>query len=135
MRKGFTLVELLVVISIVAIVLGMLFGVIGGCSVSDGSRVGTITQFSKTGLIWKTYEGELVMGGVKSTLNTDGGSSMVANTWQFSVSKGNQEMIDKIQSAMDKAKPIRLTYHRYFWLWPWTASTNYLIKDVVEIKE
>jgi prepilin-type N-terminal cleavage/methylation domain-containing protein len=133
MSKGVTLLELLVVLAIVVILSSMMFGITGGCSISDGTRVGTITQFSRTGIIWKTQEGELVMGGVRRGINSDGGSTSVANIWQFSVPKNDKAMIDKIQAAMDKAEPVRLVYHRYFFLWPWTASTDYLIEDVQEI--
>jgi hypothetical protein len=40
-----------------------------GCShnYSDGYRVGYVRKFSRKGLIWKSWEGELLLGGVVST--------------------------------------------------------------------
>jgi hypothetical protein len=133
-NKGATLIELLVIIVIVGSILGLIGVGIGGCSVSDGSRVGTITKFSHKGVVWKTYEGELNCGGLKNSLGSDGKSSMVSNLWEFSVAKDNKEIIDKIQSAMDKNIPVKLTYHQYFVVMPWTADTDYLITEVKEVQ-
>lgn len=134
-KNGFTLIELLVVIAIVSILFVMVAGGIGGCSVSDGSRVGTITKFSHKGVIWKTYEGEMNCGGMRSGTNGEGISTLATNIWEFSVEKNNKKIIDEIQSAMDENYPVKLTYRQKFLVMPWTADTTYFITEVKTIKK
>ena len=38
-----------------------------GCgNYSNGNRVGNITKFSEKGIIWKTWEGQLHLGGISN---------------------------------------------------------------------
>jgi hypothetical protein len=65
--------------------------VLSGCfDYSDGSRVGVVTKLSRKGLICKTWEGQMNLGGMKTVTVTssDGKSSMdqtVPNTFDFTV--------------------------------------------------
>lgn len=98
MKKGITLIELMIYVAIVSLILAVALGSSGGCSVSDGTRKGTLTKFSSKGRIWTTYEGELVMGGFKS----DGEGKMQANVWEFSVHTDNPDK-DAIVATLNEA--------------------------------
>jgi hypothetical protein len=77
-------------LALVALMASML---VGCGEYSDGERVGTIQKFSRKGLIAKTWEGEMLLGGLKrktvSGTDSNGGStsstSMVANVFEFTV--------------------------------------------------
>ena len=63
---------------------------LAGCGeYSDGVRIGTIQKFSYKGLVAKTWEGEMLLGGLKRKTSTDSNgnssTSMVANIWAFTV--------------------------------------------------
>lgn len=81
---------------------------------SEGDRVGHITKFSLKGNIFKTYEGELVMGGLRS--NGEGGSE--ANVFRFSLDasrnrgENTQDLSAVIYAAMDTDKKVKLHYHQ-----------------------
>jgi prepilin-type N-terminal cleavage/methylation domain-containing protein len=127
-RGAFTLIELLVVVAILAILFGLIGGCAGGCSISDGTRKGSLTKFSKKGIIFRTLEGELVMGGFKQTASGSG-----ANVWDFSVRQDNpnkDEIAGKLNMAIEQDIPVTLKYKQSLIVMPWNAGTTY---DITEI--
>lgn len=132
MRKGVTLIELLVVIAIV-LMLGAIL--VGGksCAVmsipivySEGERTGVVQKFSSKGLVWKTWEGEMRMGGMV----TDANGSMVADVFHFSVEKDKTDIVQKVTKAMSSSRRVSLTYQQMVMNGSWTAKTQYLVYDV-----
>ena len=101
------------------------------CDYSDGSRVGTITKFSKKGIAFKTWEGELVMGGMRSHTDTDGNSSVVANVFVFSVT--DESVVPKVQQLLDNGHRAKLVYHQILFHNPTSQQTSYAITDVVDL--
>lgn len=86
-KSGYTLAELLVVLVVMLIVLGIINA---GCKkiirTGEGKRVGVVTKFSNTGIFINSFEGELNMGGIRSSVNSDGNSMTIPNVWRFSCS-------------------------------------------------
>lgn len=123
-NKGFTLIKGLVCFAILSILFAIVLGGISGCSVSDGFRVGTISKFTNKGLFNKSWEGELVMGGVVNR----GESGMVANLWRFSTL--NKEMVDKINQAASSGKRVKIIYKQTFFRNPFVRDTTYLVQSV-----
>lgn len=80
---------------------------LGSCTenYSNGERVGMITQFSRTGLIFKTWEGHLNM--TQTGMNT-------SQAFNFSIDKGNErsELIAQIDSAATYGWLVKLRYHQ-----------------------
>lgn len=97
MKKAFTLIELIVVVAILAILLSFAGAVIGGCSVSKGSRVGVISKLSYKGNLFKSWEGELMLGRGESS-----------NTWEFSVR--DDKIVDSLKDAMRSGSRVELEY-------------------------
>ncbi len=96
-----------------------LFAPLAGCiDYSDGDRVGTIVKFSKKGIICKTWEGELLVGGMKRVTqsstdangNIHSSSSMALNVMQFTVEK--PELVQPIIDAMESGKPVKIHYQQ-----------------------
>lgn len=71
---------------------------------SNGERIGVITQFSETGLIWKSWEGHLnvTQTGMNSSVPFD-----------FSIDNDNpdQQIINKLDSAAQYGWKVKLVYH------------------------
>jgi hypothetical protein len=96
----------------------LLLPLIGCIDYSDGDRVGTIVKFSKKGLLCKTWEGELLVGGLKrvtqtstdSQGNSHTSSSMALNVMQFTVEK--QELVQPILDAMETGKQVKIHYQQ-----------------------
>lgn len=106
---------------------------LSGCiQYSNGTRTGIVTKFSERGLIWKKWEGQMVLGGI-----VDG----AANTWDFSVDNLSQhgenksEIVKKLQQAQDDGKRIKIHYRREMICAPWRSETSYLVVGVEEPKK
>ncbi len=80
---------------------------------SDGDRVGVIQKLSKKGIFCKTWEGEMLLGGLKKQVNvsSDGKStttSMVANTFHFTVE--DESLLPAVKAAMESGQPVTISY-------------------------
>jgi hypothetical protein len=123
--KAFTLVAALIWIGIIATVLSVVIPLLtNGLSISDGARVGNITKFSRKGLINKSYEGEMNLGGLKAGQN----NNIQANIWQFTVT--DPAVIDQINKAVDADKRVKLNYHQTVGHNPLTRDTSYTVTKV-----
>jgi hypothetical protein len=107
-----------------AIVFGVLYYLTFGYY-SEGKRGGFVTQLSKKGYLFKTYEGELRMGGL-----SEGDGTMNSSQWVFSVSGSNKEAIAKIEQAIQNGHRVSLTYEQKFFTLPWNGDTKFFVTDV-----
>lgn len=80
---------------------------------SNGERIGMITQFSKSGLIWKSWEGHLNL--TQTGMNS---SSMVP--FDFSIDNDNEpaNIISTLDSAAQYGWKVKIVYHETMgWNW------------------
>lgn len=83
-----------------------LLSILQSCSedYSNGERIGVITQFSKTGVIWKSYEGHLnvTQTGMNSSVPFD-----------FSIDNDNEPagIVNTLDSAAEHGWKVKLVYH------------------------
>ena len=73
---------------------------------SEGTRAGIIMKVSKKGVLFKTWEGQMNLETFGAT-NTD---NIVSEVFNFSIEKGNQELIDKLTAAALSGKRVNLKY-------------------------
>lgn len=98
-------------------------------SYSDGSRTGYLSKFSKRGYVFKTYEGEIFLGGATAENNT-----VMNTTWAFSVRSGDKEAIASLEKY--EGNIIKVHYKQVIKNMPWQGETNYFVYkvDVLEKK-
>ena len=115
------------------ILVGLIAASLCACapSYSDGSRVGIVTKLSNKGLFIKSWEGEMVMGGMRRHANDDGSSSMVANVFAFNV---DPSVVPQVQAAQRSGRPVELVYRQWFWKPP-TIEHSRVIIEVREPRE
>jgi hypothetical protein len=116
------------IVLFVCLGLGACYGgcsLIGGITYSDGERTGVITKFSKKGVFWKSWEGEMSLGGFRNGSD----NNLQANVWNFSVI--DDSLVATIQEAQRKNVPVTLHYRQVIASAPWQAGTDYLITNVV----
>lgn len=93
---------------------------------SAGSRAGYLIKVSKKGVVFKTYEGELNLGGVQ----TDPQTGTFGNIWEFSIVDKN--FYQKLQGF--EGKHIKINYREVYKAMPWQGKTNYLVYDVQPVQ-
>lgn len=109
----------------------VIVSLVGGCSVatmkgcgsgySHGSRVGTVRKLSEKGLIWKSWEGELVLGGSVKSEN-----GPIIEVWSFSATPAAASNINQI---MLNGKKCELTYDQWF-IGPISQNSTYTVTGV-----
>lgn len=95
---------------------------------SEGTRAGQLIKFSEKGVVFKTYEGELNMGGLRTGDAKDG---LEGNLWQFSVL--DEEVVKNLENA--QGKRVKLTYKERYKAMAWQGDTNYFIVKIEVIGE
>jgi len=100
-----------------------------GKNYSDGQRTGDIYKFSKKGLIVKSWEGEMYLGGYHST----GGKNPTIETdrFYFSVYGDNtSNVIQKLNECSEKRIQCTVKYNQWF-MHPFSIDSSYVVTDVL----
>jgi len=99
---------------------------------SSGDRVGVITKFSKSGLVFKSHEGELkVAPNIAS-----GGMVGQYETFAFSLDRDNtivcETPVDSIAQFATEGIPVVISYQQVRFLnwWKNRGNTDYFVKSV-----
>jgi hypothetical protein len=90
---------------------------------SEGTRAGQLIKISNKGVVFKTNEGELNMGGLRVGSTNDG---LEGNLWQFSVL--DEDILDRLEAS--EGKRVKLSYKERYKSMPWQGDTNYFIVAV-----
>lgn len=106
------------------IVIFVAYVFICGMSYSSGTRTGVVIKLSQKGYIFKTYEGELNLGGISE----GDGTIMPNRIWKFSVNRNNDSIYDIITKT--EGKHVRLYYKEVIKSFFWQSETPYLIEKV-----
>jgi hypothetical protein len=102
------------------------FYFISGLPYSDGSRSGILIKVSRKGYIFKTYEGELNVGG----FSQGDGTIMPAKIFYFSVPR--KDVYVQLDSLQGRKVVLyyKQVYHNFFW----QGDTDYFIERVTLAK-
>ena len=102
----------------IVLIFGIWFAVVYFASYSKGTRSGELIKFSRKGLIFKTWEGEISQG------------ISGAQIFQFSVEGGEKEVIEKLEAY--QGNYVKLTYKERFGTFSWLGDTKYFVTEVEE---
>lgn len=100
---------------------------------SEGTRVGILYKFSKKGAVYKTYEGEMMLPGIKFKQQNSGVSS---NMFMFSVL--DKELSDTLMRS--QGMEVEVHYVQYNAALPWRGDSyenqdgQYVVDRLVRIK-
>ena len=120
------------IIGVIGLAIGMLIiQCIGGLNIeySDGSRSGVVQKFSKKGVVWKTWEGQLNLG--YNTTNENG--QLVPEVWLFSCS--DDAVAKDIQQCERSGKRVTLNYKQYLVRGFRYGATSYDVVGSDSVKE
>lgn len=98
------------------------FYFICGLTYSEGTRSGILTKVSKKGFVFKTYEGEMNIGG----LNQGDGTIMPATIFNFSVL--DKETYDKLEKV--QGRKVVVHYRQVIKNLFWQGDSDYFVHNV-----
>lgn len=99
----------------------------------EGTRVGILYKFSKKGTVFKTYEGEVMLPGLRTQGEKSG---MSTNLFRFSVT--DEELAKQLMSS--QGMELELHYSSYSGALPWRGDHyadedgQYIVDKLVRIK-
>lgn len=93
---------------------------------SEGTRAGQLIKISKKGVVFKTNEGELNMGGLRVGSTNDG---LEGNLWQFSIL--DEDVLNQLKAL--EGKRVKLSYKQRYKSMFWQGDTDYFIVAVEPI--
>jgi len=93
----------------------------------EGVKAGTLNSIVKKGYLFKTWEGKLIQTGFKAPAP----GAIQSNEFQFSVEN------DGVAASLERAsgKFVELRYKEYLAPLPWRGMSNYIVIEVVNIKD
>jgi hypothetical protein len=89
---------------------------------SEGLRAGLLQKFSNKGVVFKTYEGELILSSVSSTANV----ALASEKFLFSVTKKNLA----IQFDTLQGRNVIVHYIEKKGTVPWRGDSKYLVDSI-----
>jgi hypothetical protein len=92
---------------------------------SSGYRAGVPTKISKKGVIIKTMEGTLNIGGL-----TNSAEGAIPTTWDFTVKRSADSVLLKIDKAILDGDRVKLMYEEKYVKFFWLGDTKYFVYDV-----
>lgn len=94
---------------------------------SSGTRSGYLVKISRKGYLFKTYEGQLNLGGFQE--GEDAG--IIGNIWNFSIQK---DSVYQLLQELEGEK-VTLHYREVNRAFPWQGDTNYFVYGVEPKRE
>ncbi len=111
--------KIILIILLAGILIMGIWYAISNVKSSEGTRAGVLIKFSQKGVIIKTYEGELNIGGMNTVPNT----AQANQIWEFSVR--DKATADKLMQMA--GRKVSLHYSEVVNSMPWQGQTNYFV--------
>lgn len=103
-------------IGIAALLLISYFAFLYNATYSEGVRSGELIKFSRKGMVFKTYEGELSQG------------ISGAQIFSFSVLDSEEKVVSDLKEM--EGHYVKLTYIERYKTFPWWGDSKYFITEV-----
>lgn len=89
---------------------------------ADGTQAGTLNIIQKKGIIFKTYEGKIILSGFKANVQS--------NEFSFSVTK--PEVAEQLLKV--SGREVNVHYKQYFGSLPWRGMQKYIVDSIYEVR-
>lgn len=111
-------------IGLIAILI-IVFVFLNTANFSKGYRAGVPIKVSHKGVLFKTWEGQLNVGGLANSAE-----GAIPATWEFSISGSSQQVRDDIEQAIEGGKRVKLYYKEKYVTFFWKGDTKYFVYQV-----
>ncbi len=121
MRKATTIIITVIVIALIGFIYWRYYFVF-----ASGTKAGILNTFQKKGVMFKTYEGQLIQSGFRGNPTT---TSIQSNQFSFSVTDEN--VAQKLMQ--NSGKDMELHYKLYNGSLPWRGMQLFVVDSVYQI--
>jgi hypothetical protein len=111
---------------LILVLVGAAYYFICGMTYSEGTRSGVLTKVSKKGYVFKTYEGEINIGGI----NQGEGTIIPLTIFKFSTTK--KQIYDSLE--VYQGRKVVLKYKQVIKNLIWQGETDYFVEHVSLVK-
>lgn len=89
---------------------------------AQGTQAGTLNIFQEKGIMFKTWEGKIILSGFKANVQS--------NEFSFSVTK--KEVAEQLLKV--SGREVNVHYKQYFGSLPWRGMQNYIVDSIYEVR-
>jgi hypothetical protein len=89
---------------------------------ADGTQAGTLNIFQRKGVMFKTYEGKIILSGFKANVQSN----------EFSFSVTDEKVAQQLLQL--PGREVNLHYKQYFGSLPWRGMKTYIVDSIYEVR-
>lgn len=89
---------------------------------AEGTQAGTLNIFQKKGIVFKTYEGKIILSGFKANVQSN----------EFSFSVTNENVAEQLLKV--SGREVNVHYKQYFGSLPWRGMQKYIVDSIYEVR-
>ena len=89
---------------------------------AEGTQAGTLNIFQKKGIMFKTYEGKIILSGFKANVQS--------NEFSFSVTK--EDVAEQLLKV--SGREVNVHYKQYFGSLPWRGMQKFIVDSIYEVR-
>ena len=119
------------IILIVLLIAGVItFSFLYWGTYEDGVLAGKVLRISQKGVMFKTYEGKINL----ETFGALKGTSPIAESFDFSVEKGDKDLVKELQTVALSGERVNLYFVKRYARFPWRGDTKYFATRIERLK-
>lgn len=107
------------------------FSFIYWATYEDGVMAGKVLRISEKGVAFKTYEGKINL----ETFGALKGASPIAESFDFSVEKSEQDLIKELEQVALSGERVNLYFVKRYVAFPWRGDTKYFATRVERLPQ
>jgi hypothetical protein len=89
---------------------------------AQGTQAGTLNIFQQKGVLFKTYEGKIILSGFKANVQSN----------EFSFSVTNEKVAQQLLQV--SGREVNLHYKQYFGTLPWRGMKPFIVDSIYEVR-
>jgi hypothetical protein len=121
-------VRIFIITTIIVLVGGACFLYWG--TYEDGVMAGKVLRISEKGVMFKTFEGKINL----ETFGALKGTSPIAESFDFSVEKSDQDLIKELETVALSGERVNLYFVKRYVTFPWRGDTKYFATRIERLQ-
>ncbi len=89
---------------------------------AEGTQAGTLNIFQKKGMLFKTYEGKIILSGFRANVQS--------NEFSFSVTR--EDVAQQLLKV--SGREVNVHYKQYFGSLPWRGMKTFIVDSIYEVR-